>query len=181
MAAVSDQMLITQVTLFGSRHAFDIIVRRHEAPLRQFLLNLTGGDKMLSDDLAQDTFVKAWLQLKTFKNNASFKTWLFRIAYNVFYDYIRSRKELQSVEDVENEVNTLYRQNAEDGSLKSDLNQAMQLLSANERSCITLFFLNNMPIKDISSVLNLPEGTVKSHISRGKEKMTTFLKQNGYE
>ncbi|MBO4444928.1 MAG: RNA polymerase sigma factor [Bacteroidaceae bacterium] len=181
MAALSDQMLITQVTVFGSRRAYDTLVQRHQASLRQFLLSLTGGDGMLSDDLAQDSFVKAWLQLNTFKNKSSFKTWLFRIAYNVFYDYIRSRKEVQSIEDVETEVNSFYKQQANDGSLSSDIQQAMQLLSANERTCITLFYLDSLQIKDIASVLNMPEGTVKSHLARGKEKMTTFLKQNGYE
>lgn len=181
MAAISDQILISQAALFGSRHAFDMLVRRHESPLRQFLLNLTGGDRMLSDDLAQDTFIKAWLQLKTFKNNAAFKTWLFRIAYNVFYDYIRSRKEVHSIEGVESEIDRTYRQNASDGSLQSDLNKAMQLLSANERTCITLCYVNDMQIKEIAAVTDMPEGTVKSHLSRGKEKMTTFLKKNGYE
>ena len=180
MSELSDQALITRVTVFGNRHAFDTLVQRHQSPLRRFLMNLTGGDNMLSDDLAQETFIKAWMQLKTFKSKSSFETWLFRIAYNVFYDYIRSRKESQSIEDVEREIDSLYHSQADDGSLKSDISQALGRLKPPERTCITLFYMEDRPIKEIADITGLPEGTVKSHLARGKEKMTTYLKENGY-
>ena len=170
MAELSDQMLIARATVFGNRRAFDTLVRRYQSPLRRFLMNLTGGDNTLSDDLAQDTFIKAWTQLASFKNKSSFETWLFRIAYNVFYDYIRSLKEMQSMEDVEREVD----------SVKSDIHQALGMLNPNERTCITLFYMEDRQIKEIADIMQLPEGTVKSNLSRGKEKMTTYLKQNGY-
>ena len=180
MSELSDQALIARVTVFGNRRAFDTLVCRYQSPLRRFLQNLTGGDNMLADDLAQETFIKAWTQLATFKNKSSFETWLFRIAYNVFYDYIRSLKESQSLEDVEREVDSLYHQHADDGSVRSDIHQALRLLAPNERTCITLFYMEDRQIKEIAEITNLPEGTVKSHLSRGKEKMTNYLKQNGY-
>lgn len=180
MAELSDQALITRVTLFGNRSAFDTLVRRHQSALRRFLLHLTGGDAMLSDDLAQDTLIKAWTQLSTFKNKSAFETWLFRIAYNVFYDYIRSRKESLPIEDTEREIDALYRTNADDSSLRSDMQKALAILNANERTCITLFYMEEQPIKDIALITGMPEGTVKSHLSRGKEKMTVYLKENGY-
>jgi RNA polymerase sigma-70 factor (ECF subfamily) len=180
MAELSDQALIARVTMFGSRSAFDTLVRRHQSPLRRFLLHLTGGDSMLSDDLAQDTFIKAWIQLNTFKNKAAFETWLFRIAYNVFYDYIRSRKESLSLEETEREINSLYRTNADDSTLRSDIQKALAILSVNERTCITLFYMEEQPIKEIAIITGMPEGTIKSHLSRGKDKMTVYLKNNGY-
>jgi RNA polymerase sigma-70 factor (ECF subfamily) len=180
MAELSDQMLIARATVFVNRRAFDTLVRRYQSPLRRFLMNLTGGDNTLSDDLAQDTFIKAWTQLASFKNKSSFETWLFRIAYNVFYDYIRSLKEIQSMEDVEREVDSLYHEYADDGSVKSDIHQALGMLNPNERTCITLFYMEDRQIKEIADIMQLPEGTVKSNLSRGKEKMTTYLKQNGY-
>ena len=180
MAELSDQALIARVTVFGSRRAFDTLVCRYQSPLRRFLQNLTGGDNSLSDDLAQETFIKAWTQLATFKNKSSFETWLFRIAYNVFYDYIRSLKESQSIEDVEREVESLYHQHADDGSIKADVTQALGRLNPKERECIVLFFMEERQIKEIANITGMPEGTVKSHLSRGKEKMTAFLKQNGY-
>ena len=180
MSDLSDQTLITRVTMLGSRRAFDTLVQRHQSALRRFLHNLTGGDNMLTDDLAQETFIKAWMQLKTFKNKSSFETWLFRIAYNVFYDYIRSRKETVALEGIEGEIDRMYRQNADDGSLRSDISQALKQLSANERTCILLFFMEETKISDISQITGMPEGTVKSHIARGKEKMSNYLRQNGY-
>ena len=180
MAEPTDQVLVTRATLLGSRRAFDMLVYRHQAPLRRFLLHLTGGDSMLSDDLAQDTFVKAWTQLATFKNKASFETWLFRIAYNVFYDYLRSRKENLSMEDVEREIDAQYCIHADDSSLRSDVQQALSLLTAGERTCITLFYMEGQSIRDIVLITGMPEGTVKSHLSRGRNKMTDYLKQNGY-
>jgi len=180
MAELSDQMLIARVTVFGNRSAFDTLVRRYQSPLRRFLQNLTGGDSMLSDDLSQETFIKAWTQLKSFKNKSSFETWLFRIAYNVFYDYIRSLKESQSLDDVEREVDHLYHQHADDSSIKSDIHQALSLLGPNERTCIMLFYMEDRQIKEIAEITGMPEGTIKSHLSRGKEKMTLYLKQNGY-
>ena len=120
------------------------------------------------------------MQLATFKNKSSFETWLFRIAYNVFYDYIRSLKESQSIDDVEREVENLYHQHANDGSIKADVTQALGQLNPKERECIILFFMEERQIKEIADITGMPEGTVKSHLSRGKDKMTAFLKQNGY-
>ena len=88
-----DIALIGQVLIFGNRRAFDSLVRKYQGAVRRFLLNLTAGDKALSDDLAQETFIKAYTSLETYKKRSNFSTWLYRIAYNVFYDYIRSRKE----------------------------------------------------------------------------------------
>ena len=59
MEKLSDIALVTQVAVFGRRQAFDQLVRKYQSPVRRFLLNLTLGNESLSDDLAQDTFIKA--------------------------------------------------------------------------------------------------------------------------
>ena len=86
MESISDISLVAQVAVFHNRRAFDQLVRKYQSPVRRFLLNLTLGNEALSDDLAQDTFLKAYERITQFKGIASFQTWLFRIAYNVFYD-----------------------------------------------------------------------------------------------
>ena len=88
----SDIVLVTQVAVSGNRRAFDELVRRYQSPVRRFFLSQTMGNEQLSDDLAQDTFIKAYTSITSFRGLASFKTWLMRIAYNVFYDYVRSNK-----------------------------------------------------------------------------------------
>ena len=80
---LSDIVLVTQVAVSGNRRAFDELVRRYQSPVRRFFLSQTMGDEQLSDDLAQDTFIKAYTNITSFRGLASFKTWLMRIAYNV--------------------------------------------------------------------------------------------------
>ena len=84
MEQLSDIALVTQVLLTHNTRAFDKLVKKYQSPIRRFFLNQTCGDKELSDDLAQDTFIKAYTNLKSFKGSANFSTWLYRIAYNVF-------------------------------------------------------------------------------------------------
>ena len=93
MSQLNDISLVAQVVVFKNTKAFDQLVKEYQSPIRRFFLNLTCGDSELSDDLAQDTFIKAYTNIASFRNLSSFSTWLYRIAYNVFYDYIRSRKE----------------------------------------------------------------------------------------
>jgi RNA polymerase sigma-70 factor (ECF subfamily) len=92
MQSLSDISLVAQVAVFHNRRAFDQLVRKYQSPVRRFLLNLTLGNEALSDDLAQDTFIRAYTHITQFQGIASFQTWLFRIAYNVYYDEKRKEK-----------------------------------------------------------------------------------------
>ena len=98
--SLSDMTLVTQVVVLHNKRAFDQLVRKYQSQVRRFFLNQTCGDKELSDDLAQDTFIKAYTSLNSFKGTANFSTWLYRIAYNVFFDYIRSQKPTSDIDDV---------------------------------------------------------------------------------
>ena len=79
MTDLSDISLITQVTVFHNRQAFNRLVVKYQSPIRRFFLNQTLGDEQLSDDLAQDTFIKAYTKLQKFRGLSNFSTWLFRI------------------------------------------------------------------------------------------------------
>ena len=181
MSLLPDIALISQVLIFGNRRAFDSLVQKYQASVRRILLNLTAGDETLSDDLAQETFIKAYTALDTYKNKSNFGTWLYRIAYNVFYDYIRSRKETCLIDEVSSEVDMVYNQEPTDSCITADINRAMRLLRPDERTCVTLHFMEDLTIDKIVEITGMPEGTVKSHIARGKEKLVTYLKKNGYE
>lgn len=181
----SDLSLLTQVTVFHNRRAFDKLVVKYQAPIRRFFLNQTGGDSQLSDDLAQDTFVKAYLNISQFRGASSFSTWLYRIAYNVFYDYCRKmRNEKLEMSDVNTEMKNVDTNHSSflttHSSLKMDIYAALSLLKPDERTCITLQMIDGYDIAGIAKITEMKEGTVKSHLSRGKEKMANYLKQNGY-
>lgn len=176
MQSLTDFALVTQVTMMGNRRAFDQLVVRYQSPVRRFFLHQTLGDEPLSDDLAQDTFIKAWRNIGSFRAMSSFQTWLMRIAYNVFYDYVRSRK---TTSDIDNVAEPMTNGNS-NPSLQMDLYHALSLLKPDERTCITLQLVDGYKIDQITKITDMKEGTVKSILFRGKEKLTKYLKQNGY-
>lgn len=169
--------LVSRVALLHDKRAFDALVRKYQSPVRRFLLNLTLGNEALSDDLAQDTFVKAYTRIAQFKATAQFSTWLMRIAYNTFYDHRRSLHPPTDALEQHYALGTA----AKDSGITMDIYRALALLSPDERSCITLQLIDQQPIEYICRVTGMKAGTVKSHLFRGKEKLATFLKQNGYD
>ncbi len=178
MASLTDISLVAQVAISGNRRAFDELVRRYQSPVRRFFLHQTLGDSQLSDDLAQDTFLKAYTNIASFRGLASFQTWIMRIAYNVFYDYTRKRQ--LAVSDWQLEERQQPTANSQQ-PLKMDLYAALALLKPDERTCITLQLIDGYDIAGIAKITGLKEGTVKSHLSRGKEKLANYLRQNGYD
>src|SRR5437867_11902175 len=92
-AAVSDAQLIARVLVQDDRHAFGELVRRHQSAVRACLRKLTSGNIALADDLAQETFIQAWRNLKSFRQEARFSTWLYRIATNCWLMHARKRRE----------------------------------------------------------------------------------------
>ena len=178
VAELNDLSLITQVAVFHNKRAFDQLVRKYQSPIRRFFLNQTLGDSQLSDDLAQETFIKAYVNITKFRGMSSFSTWLMRIAYNVHYDYVRS---LHQTDDIDNSAAVRQSSSSGDSNLKMDVYAALALLKPDERTCVTLQLIDGYPIDQISKITGIPENTVKSHLKRGKDKMANYLKQNGYD
>lgn len=81
MRHTNDTLLISRVMLFDDRRAFATLVEQHQPTIRRFFLHQTMGDEMLSDDLAQETFIKLYYSIKQFKGLANLSTYLYRIAY----------------------------------------------------------------------------------------------------
>ena len=172
---MNDLSLVAQVVLFRNKRAFDQLVNKYQSPLRRFFLNLTLGDSQLSDDLAQETFIKAYTHITSFKGAASFSTWLFRIGYRTFYDYKRSLKTTVDL------TATLSKaQPTAEPGLSMDLYEALQTLKEEERTCITLQAVDGFPIGKSADITGMPAGTVKSHLSRGKKQLANYLRNNGY-
>ena len=179
MSQLNDISLVAQVVVFKNTKAFDELVKKYQSPTRRFFFNLTCGDSELSDDLAQDTFIKAYTNIASFKNLSSFSTWLYRIAYNIFYDYIRSRKETNDLDA--REVDAISSVEQDNLGQKVDVYQSLKTLKEIERTCITLFYMEDVSIEKIAGITGCPVGTVKSHLSRGKEKLANYLNKNGYD
>lgn len=176
MRSLNEIALTARLTLFADKKAFDQLVRQNQSALRRFFLHLTLGDRMLSDDLAQDTFIKAWMHINQYNGTSAFQTWLFRIGYNTWYDHIRSQHQ-------EEDIIQAYDQTSanRDVGLKMDMIKALSQLKPIERTCMTLQVIDGKKIEEIAKITELNANTVKSHIARGKHKLAEYLKQNGYE
>jgi RNA polymerase sigma-70 factor (ECF subfamily) len=178
-AAVSDAQLIARVLVQDDRHAFGELVRRHQSAVRACLRKLTAGNHALADDLAQETFLLAYRSLKSFRQEAKFSTWLYRIAYNAFLADLRKTKELplpddEDFDDVAMPDDTAVPV-ARAAALSVDLQRAMAVLSDAERAAIVQCYHNDLSHEEAAFVLGCPVGTVKTHILRAKQKLKARL------
>ncbi len=176
---MNDITLVTQVAVFGNKRAFDTLLRKYQSQVRRFLLGLTAGDSQLADDLAQETFIKAYTNIGKFRGLSSFSTWIMRIAYNTHYDYLRTHHQTEDADTPA--VAARSGGTTADCALGMDILKALATLKSEERTCITLQLIEGQPIDKIASITGMTSGTVKSHLHRGKDKLTTYLKNNGYE
>ncbi len=175
MRRANEKLLLTRVMLLDDRNAFAMLVEQHQPAVRRFFLHQTSGDEMLTDDLAQLTFIKLYYSIKQFKGLSGFSTYLYRIAYNVFQDYLRKKQLYDVVETLPDDSATV------DNDTRLDIVNALRQLSSVERTIVTLFYIEDRKVEDIADILQLPEGTIKSHLSRARKKLAKFLKENGYE
>ena len=157
--------------LADDRHAFGTLVEAYQPRLRRFFMNLTLGDEYLSDDLAQETFVKAYIELRSFKGMARFSTWLYRIGYNEFYSYKRSQHPTGDLESAPEQFETPV----DSSEISMDVKTAMAQLSEIERTAVTLFYIDDLPVKKIATIMGLNQNTVRSHLHRAREKMAKIL------
>ena len=176
---VSDAQLIARAVVQDDRHAFGELVRRHQSAVRSTLRRLTGGNIAQADDLAQETFLLAYRNLKSFRQEAKFSTWLYRIAYNVFLADARKIKELPMPEDAGGEpvaaADAAAPSMSWQAALSVDLERAMRVLSEPERAAIVQCYHNDLSHEEAALVLGCPVGTVKTHILRAKQKLKARL------
>ncbi len=172
---MTDTDLIVRVLTSEDQNAFAELVRRYQSPVRAFLARMTRGDTHLADDLAQETFVKAWQKLHTFRGGSRFSTWLFGIAVNEFRTMARQRKELalEEIDAVVPEENHCAAELA--SQLHLDLTEALKRLHPGERAAIVLCCQNGLTHEEAAHVLDCPLGTVKTNVARGKEKLKRWL------
>jgi RNA polymerase sigma-70 factor (ECF subfamily) len=182
---ISDGQLIARCIVGDDRHAFAELVKRHQSAVRACLRKLTAGNHALADDLAQETFVLAWRNLKSFRQEARFSTWLYRIATNCWLAQARKRQEEllgdrdDAIVDDESDAHDGDRPSTHDHAytttMKIDLERAMATLSEAERAAIVQCYHNDLSHEEAAYVLGCPVGTVKTHVLRGKQKLKRAL------
>ena len=170
---LTDADLIARVLSDDDQHAFGELVRRHQSSVRGLLRQLTRTDLSLADDLAQEAFIRAYKNIRTFRGEARFSTWLYRIAYNCFREDARKRKELVGVD--EELLQAEHDPQIVDPGLRHDLMHALNLLPLHERTAIVLCCQNGLSHDEAARVLDIPLGTVKTNVLRGREKLKRTL------
>jgi len=154
----------------GDAAAFGFLVRQHQSRLRGFLLRVTGGRHALADDLAQETFLESWRKIAQFRGDGSFAGWLIEIAWSRFLMDARRRKE-----DMPGRMPEPCGDPSQDNMARLDLEKAFTFLVPPERAALTACYALGFSHDEAASLLRMPLGTLKSHITRGREKLQAHL------
>jgi RNA polymerase sigma-70 factor (ECF subfamily) len=166
----------------GDQEAFAVLVTEHERYVYNLALRVLKNEEEALD-LAQETFVRAWMALPNFRGQSQFRTWLYRIVTNLCYNRLpKLRRSLNELGDdiiaeiPETEINFGNpAQGVESRELRSHLHQAIDHLDENYRLLISLRYQNELSYEEIASTLNLPLGTVKTGLFRAKEQLRLAL------
>ncbi|MTD31234.1 RNA polymerase sigma factor SigW [Planomicrobium sp. YIM 101495] len=172
--------------LKGDKESYAEIVELYQHQLYQICYRML-GNKHEAEDIAQEAFTRAYVNLHTFDQNRKFSTWLFRIATNLCIDRIRKKKpshyldqEVRGTESLD-----MYSQIANDNPLPEEELMQMEVqervqyeisrLPDKYRAAIVLKYIEELPLAEISEILDLPLGTVKTRIHRGREALRKQL------
>jgi RNA polymerase sigma-70 factor (ECF subfamily) len=156
----------------GSTGAFARLVERHQQPLRAFLRRAS-GDWALADDLAQETFLTAWSRIGQLQAGDSVRAWLCGIGYRKHLTASRAAGRSRSRE------RAYEAEKPPPGGAMTDerlaLEAAMADLPPDQRACVALCLAADFSHAEAAEALGLPLGTVKSHVSRGRERLLQAL------
>ena len=156
-----------------TRERFITEARTCQRQLRWFLASLC-GDAALADDIAQEALVRAYVMSDRFSGN--FKAWLFRIAYNCFIDNLR-RVSPPAVDLTAPETLHVAGNEESDAAFRhEDLKRALSRIPEKERTAIVLHYFEDLPIKDIATIMDIPAGTVKYYLSVGRNHLKEHIR-----
>ncbi len=174
----------------GEKQAFSELVNAFADRIHAYLYNMV-GDRELAEDLTQETFVRAWQALSSFRGGAAFGTWLYRIATNLAIDAMRRRKRegpQQSLDEpVEGEDSEMERQLADPArgpdevvearELQAAVREAIGELSPKLRAVLLMYDFEGMSYEEIAQALGVPMGTVKSRLFNARQQLRKLVAQ----
>lgn len=175
----------------GDVEAFEKLIEEHQGKVFNIAYRMIGNFDD-AHDMAQEVFIRVYRSLATFKEQASFSTWIYRITKNVCLDELRKRKNkniLYIDEDIKLDEGDISRQlesqdetpeiQLERKELKSTIKKAIDALQHDHRLVVILRDIQGFSYEEISKILDCPEGTVKSRINRARKSLRDILKSNG--
>lgn len=189
MTREQEAAVVRQV-INGNTNAFEKLVLEYEKSVYNIALRMVGNSEDAAD-MTQEAFIKAYNSISNFRGDSKFSVWLYRIVSNVCLDFLRSRKRKPtvslSVEDDEGEESQLdiadETQSPElllERSLTREaVRRGLDSLPPDYRQILLLREIQGLSYEEISQVLGLEDGTVKSRIFRARKKLCAFLSQSG--
>jgi RNA polymerase sigma-70 factor (ECF subfamily) len=167
--AASGEDVLVILAMNGDGDAYGELVRRRQSSIRNLLRRLCRSDA-LADDLAQQAFVQGWQSIRQLRSRAAIGAWLRKLAVNCWLQHVRSEKaEVEMTEEVG--INTPIA----NVNRRIDLDAALAQLPAEVRLCVVLAYAEGMSHAEISQGIQIPLGTVKSHINRGAARLRALL------
>jgi RNA polymerase sigma-70 factor (ECF subfamily) len=185
-ADVAEQDLVSRAQR-GDLPAYDELVRRYQERVYATVYHMTSNHED-ANDLAQETFIKAFQALKSFKGGSSFYTWVYRIAVNKTINFLKQRKHRaqMSLDDLDFNVehdpdlvalisDKTPRRDINLAELQEKLNAAMQKLSEPHRLVVTLHDIQNLPHEEIARIMDCNIGTVRSRLFYARQQLQAHL------
>ena len=184
-----DEQALVQRAAAGDSAAFETLVERYQQQVYNLALRMVSSHAD-AQDLTQEAFIRAWRALPSFHRTAQFSTWLYRLTSNICIDFLRAQKRrkvvsltmLQDDEDKQWELpdgDPLPEQRMIDREEREALSRAFQALDPDYRQVLTLRIVNGCSYQEIGEILNLPEGTVKSRLSRARDQLRKKMNASG--
>lgn len=172
--SLTDQELILRALNKRDQRAFEQLVLRYQSQVRAWCRRLCNGDGALGDDLAQEVFIKAWGALGAFKMEAKFSVWLYRIAFNAAASKWRRKRldwcDLDEIPEFNDEQDA-----AVDMINGRALHAALEQLSEPQQIALRLCFEDDLSHTEAAGIMNIPLGSLKTHINRGKQRLKQLL------
>ena len=180
MSHKEDQQIINSV-LSGDTRAFEALIERYKHMVYTLAHKMVGNSQD-AEEVAQDVFLKAFTALSSFKGTAKFSTWLYKIAYYRSLDYLKKnkRKIQTSTYDIAQEYNVASLENSIDEleakERRQIIKEALLELAPDDNVIITLYYFEELSLKEIAEVMQLTPNNVKVRLFRSRSKLATVLK-----
>ena len=175
IASFDDDYDIIRQFIDGDKSAFQTLVKRHKEKVRN-IIYLTMNNSALVDDIAQDVFITIYRNLKHFRFESQFTTWLYRITVNKCKDYIRRMNVRRIFSPLDEGIEVSEHSSpVEERDISKIVTEAISKLPVKLRMPLILKDIEGFSYQEISETLNCEMGTVKSRIFRGREKLKEIL------
>ncbi len=183
MQKLDDAILIELALNKNDQLAFGELVNRYQSNLRYSMRQLTDWNEALADDLVQEAFIQAFKELHRFRKQAKFSSWLYRIAYNGFLQYVRKKQLVtEPIEDqplsANDSLDHQYAPERHQSELHRKVANLLSDLDPERRSVLHLFLHRQHTQQEISDIMGIPLGTVKTHINRGRQSLQRGLTEH---